>query len=117
MFATAWVDIGVTLTPDNLALLQRLLQHQSLPQFVTPAVSVLRAMMAKGIKEHSEKLEVLKFLGIVALVDPLEARSATAKSNGEDVELVRPAYGGVLDQFGIELVKLLAEVRAMRSRR
>ena len=73
--------------------------------------------MAKGIKEHSEKIEILKFLGVVALIDPLETQSAAAKRNGDDVELVRPAYGSVYSQYGVELVKLLAESDLEESHR
>ncbi|TXT13691.1 hypothetical protein VHUM_01058 [Vanrija humicola] len=101
---TPWVDLAVSLTPDTLSFYQQLLQ-QDVTSLRIPAAGIIRTFAAKGMKDPAEKLQVLKVLDIISLVDPLEQQTRGVK---EDHELVtfRAALAGVVQAYGTELIKI-----------
>lgn len=70
----------------------------------TVAANILRSLTAKGMRDPSEKLQVLKLLDIPSILDPLE--SQTRNSEDHDMILFRAALGGILQSYGTELIKL-----------
>lgn len=78
----------------------------------TVAAEIMRTFAAKGMQDPSEKLQVLKILNAVSLVDPLEASTRDVKDDHQLV-LFRAALASFLQAFGIELIKLteLADVQ------
>lgn len=99
----AWVDLAVSLTPKTLGFYRRLL---STPIRI-PAVAILRTFVAKGIKDPSAKLQVLKVLDILATIDPLEI----ATRSDEDMTF-RASLGGLLSAYGVALVDMWEDVGA-----
>lgn len=100
----AWVDITVTLTPDTLNFYHQVLQ-QDIVSLRTISAEALRTFAAKGMQDPSEKLQVLKILNAVSLVDPLESSTRDVKDDHE-VVLFRAMLASFLQAFGIELIKL-----------
>jgi exportin-T len=99
----AWVDLTVALTPETLGFYHQVLQ-QDVTSLRTLAAGILRTFTAKGMRNPSEKLEVLKFLNILSLLDPLE--SQTRSKEDHDMVLFRASLAGVLQVYGTELIKL-----------
>ncbi|WWC92796.1 uncharacterized protein L201_007755 [Kwoniella dendrophila CBS 6074] len=101
---TPWVDLGVSLSPTSLALYHRILRSRHI-SLRTATANIIRSFAAKGVQDPQARLEVLKVLDIVSLVDPLEVETRGVKDN-EEVVAFRAAVGGVLATFGTELVAL-----------
>ncbi|KAL1411126.1 pre-tRNA nuclear export protein [Vanrija albida] len=101
---TPWVDLAVSLTPETLSFYQQLLQ-QDVTSLRIPAAGIIRTLAAKGMKDPSEKLQVLKVLDIVSLLDPLEQQTRNVKGDHELVNF-RAALAGVIQAYGTELIKL-----------
>ncbi|KAL7425109.1 pre-tRNA nuclear export protein [Cryptotrichosporon argae] len=99
---TPWVDLSVTLTPQTLAFYRQLLQ-QPILTLATPTANVIRSFITKGLQDPAEKLQVLRALEIVALVDPLETQT---RNQGDDATMFRVALGNVVQSYGVELLKL-----------
>ncbi|WWC65824.1 uncharacterized protein I303_108446 [Kwoniella dejecticola CBS 10117] len=99
---TPWVDLGVSLSPKSLSLYHKILQSRHIT-LRTAAANIIRSFAAKGVQDPQARLEVLKVLDVVALVDPLEAETRGVKDN-EEVTAFRTAIGGILAAFGTELV-------------
>ena len=98
----------MTLTPQTLAFYSRLLD-QGITSLRIPAASLLKTLVGKGIKDPAEKLQVLKILNVVSLLDPLEASTRETKGDSELVAY-RVAIGGILQVFGSELVSFVDNV-------
>lgn len=95
-------------------LLFTLLSDPALPIRLATAVALLR-VLAKGLKEPGDKLQLVKVLALGQVVDALEARTrAEQAARGEDTdegeESYREALGRLLNVLGLELSKLM-EVR------
>lgn len=102
-FLLAWVDLSVALTPKSLSLYHRFLQSSYTP-LRTSTTAIMRIFVAKGIKEPSEKLEVMKVLNVLSLLDPLESQTRGAPDDA--MVTFRAGLGGILAAYGTELIAL-----------
>jgi len=105
-----WIDINLTITPSTVPLLFNLLDDPSLPIRLATSVSLLR-IVSKGLKEPSDKLQLLKVLSLGQVLDALESKTRLQQlERGEDTdegeESYREALGKLLNAFGQELMKL-----------
>jgi exportin-T len=107
----AWIDLSVSLTPRTLEFYQRLIQNPSL-QLRTSTAVIFRSFVAKGIKEPQDKLEELKVLDIVGLLEPLEAQT---RDVGDDQELLafRAALAAIYAAYATALIELEENVRQL----
>jgi exportin-T len=105
--ATAWVDLTVALTPTSLSFFLRLLQ-QPITSLRILSASVIKTFVGKGVKEPSDRLQVLKVLNVLSVLDPLEAQ--TRDTGDDEVVTVRVALAGVLALYGTELILFFENV-------
>ncbi|KAI0033548.1 ARM repeat-containing protein [Vararia minispora EC-137] len=110
-----WVDINLTVTAVTVPLLFSLLSDPSLPIRVATSISLLR-IVSKGLKEPSDKLQLIKVLSLDQVLKALEEKTRaehdSRKSQGaedEGEESYREALGKLLNTLGIELIKLLED--------
>ncbi|KAJ7066937.1 armadillo-type protein [Mycena amicta] len=107
-----WIDINLTVTPTTVPLLFTLLADPSLPIRLATS-SALSRIVAKGLKEPGDKLQLLKVLALGQVVDALEAKTRSEKMQrmraDEGEETYREALGKLLNVLGLELVKLIEE--------
>ncbi|KAF8968103.1 armadillo-type protein [Flammula alnicola] len=96
-----WIDINLTVTPTTVPLLFTLLADPSLPIRLATSVALLR-IVSKGLKEPSDKLQLLK---VLSLGQQLERGEDT----DEGEESYREALGKLLNVLGQELAKLIDE--------
>lgn len=112
-----WIDINLTVTPSTIPLLFTLLSDESLPLRLA-ASAALGRIIAKGLKEPGDKLQLIKVLSLGPVLDALETKTREQQViRGNDVdegeESYREALGKLLNHLGLELMKLI-EVRTMR---
>ncbi|CDO78180.1 hypothetical protein BN946_scf184797.g6 [Trametes cinnabarina] len=105
-----WIDINLTVTRDTVPLLFTLLSDPSLPIRLATALALTR-IVAKGLKEPGDKLQLIKVLSLGQVLDALEEKTrAEQKSRGSDTdegeESYREALGKLLNVLGLELCKL-----------
>ncbi|KAH9903044.1 ARM repeat-containing protein [Cubamyces lactineus] len=108
-----WIDINLTVTRDTVPLLFTLLSDPSLPIRLATALALTR-IVAKGLKEPVDKLQLIKVLSLGQVLDALEEKTRTEqKSRGSDTdegeESYREALGKLLNMLGLELCKLTDE--------
>ncbi|KIR29357.1 exportin-T [Cryptococcus deuterogattii LA55] len=96
-----WIDLGVALNPTTLPFYHRLLQ-QPILSFRTATAGIYRTLVAKGIQDPSSRLQVLRVLAPVAVIDPLETETRERKS--EQVATFRTSLGVVLSAYGVALI-------------
>ncbi|KAF8656825.1 hypothetical protein AX16_002373 [Volvariella volvacea WC 439] len=116
----SWIDINLTVTPTTVPLLINLLADSSLPIRLATSVALLR-IVAKGLKEPQDKLQLLKVLSLGQVVDALESKTRAEQiSRGSDVdegeESYREALGKLLNGYGLELAKLAEEPQSAEIR-
>lgn len=90
----------------------------SLPIRLAASVSLLR-IVCKGLREPSDKLQLLKVLSLGQVLDALESKSRLQQlERGEDTdegeESYREALGKLLNAYGQELMKLTEASRWIR---
>ncbi|KAI0067464.1 ARM repeat-containing protein [Artomyces pyxidatus] len=105
-----WVDINLTVTPTTVPLLFSLLSDPSLSIRLATSVALLR-IVAKGLKEPSDKLQLIKVLSLGQVLAALEEKTREEQgSRGDEAdegeESYREALGRLLNMLGQELVKL-----------
>ncbi|EMD34072.1 hypothetical protein CERSUDRAFT_117585 [Gelatoporia subvermispora B] len=115
-----WIDINLTVTPTTIPLLFTLLSDPSLPIRLATSVALLR-LVAKGLKEPTDKLQLIKVLSLGQVLDALEQKTrAEHASRGSDVdegeESYREALGKLLNVLGLELCKLIDEASSEEVR-
>jgi exportin-T len=108
-----WIDINLTVTPTTIQLLFTSLSDASIPIRLAAATALSR-IVAKGLKEPTDKLQLIKVLSLAEVIDALEARTRSEQqARGEDVheeeESYREALGRLLNVLGLELTKLIEE--------
>lgn len=106
-----WIDINLTVTPVSVPLLFSLLSDPSLAIRLATSVALLR-IVSKGLKEPTDKLQLIKVLSLGQVLDALEDRTrAEQVSRGSDVdegeESYRESLGKLLNVLGLELSKLV----------
>jgi exportin-T len=111
-----WIDINLTVTPTTVPLLFKLLADASLPIRLATSVSLLR-IVSKGLKEPSDKLQLLKVLSLGEVLHALEEKTRKEQvERGDDTdegeESYREALGKLLNVLGLELAKLVDEPSA-----
>jgi exportin-T len=105
-----WIDINLTVTPTTVPLLFALLADQSLPIRLATSAALLR-IVAKGLKEPSDKLQLIKVLSLGQVIDALERKTRQEQidrglDTDEGEESYREALGKLLNMLGLELLKL-----------
>ena len=105
-----WIDINLTVTRDTVPLLFTLLSDISLPIRLATALALTR-IVAKGLKEPADKLQLIKVLSLGQVLAALEDQTrAEQKGRGDDTdegeESYREALGKLLNVLGLELCKL-----------
>ncbi|KAI0775191.1 ARM repeat-containing protein [Trametes elegans] len=108
-----WIDINLTVTRDTVPLLFTLLSDPSLPIRLATAHALTR-IVAKGLKEPGDKLQLIKVLSLGQVLDALEEKTrGEQRSRGSDTdegeESYREALGKLLNVLGLELCKLTDE--------
>lgn len=108
---TGWIDINLTVTPNTVNLLFGMLADPSLPIRLATSLSILR-IVSKGLKEPSDKLQLIKVLSLGQVLDALEAKTRQQQiERGDDTdegeESYREALGRMLNVLGMELTKLI----------
>ncbi|KAG9225031.1 hypothetical protein CCMSSC00406_0001818 [Pleurotus cornucopiae] len=106
-----WIDINLTVTPTTVPLLFTLLADPSLPIRLATSVALLR-IVAKGLKEPSDKLQLIKVLSLGQVIDALESKTRNQQTQrgsntDEGEESYREALGKLLNIYGLELHKLI----------
>lgn len=94
-----------------MPLLFSLLSDDSLPIRLA-ACDALSRIVAKGLKEPMDKLQLIKVLSLGQVLDALETRTrAEHASRGSDIdegeESYRESLGKLLNVLGVEVCKLL----------
>jgi len=112
--ASAWIDISVSLTPDTLAFYKQVLQQQQFLSLRGSASKLLMAITNKGMKDPSEKLQVLRVLDLVPLIDPIEAETRELAKDDPDIVAFRTKLSGLLSTYGEELIAI-AEMDDMEA--
>ncbi|KAJ6513272.1 armadillo-type protein [Mycena sanguinolenta] len=107
-----WIDINLTVTPTTVPLLFSLLADPSLPIRLATCVALMR-IVAKGLKEPGDKLQLLKVLSLGQVLDALESKTRTEQiertATDEGEEAYREALGKLLNVLGLELTKLIED--------
>ncbi|KAI0091175.1 ARM repeat-containing protein [Irpex rosettiformis] len=108
-----WIDINLTVTPTTVPLLFKLLSDPSLPIRLATCGAITK-IVAKGLKEPTDKLQLIKVLSLAQVLDALETKTrAEQVVRGSDVnegeESYREALGRLLNMLGLELSKLVDE--------
>jgi len=93
-----------------VSLLFGMLADASLPIRLASSLSILR-IVSKGLKEPSDKLQLIKVLSLGQVLDALEAKTRQQQIERGDVvdegeESYREALGRMLSVLGLELAKL-----------
>jgi exportin-T len=106
-----WIDINLTVTPTTVPLLFTLLSDPSLPIRLATSVALLR-IVAKGLKEPGDKIQLIKVLSLGQVIDALESKTRTQQADrGSDIdegeESYREALGKLLNVLGLELAKIV----------
>lgn len=108
---TGWIDINLTVTPTTVNLLFGMLADPSLPIRLATSLAILR-IVSKGLKEPSDKLQLIKVLSLGQVLDALETKTRQQQiERGDDIdegeESYREALGRMLNVLGSELAKLI----------
>ncbi|KAF7327748.1 Exportin-T [Mycena kentingensis (nom. inval.)] len=107
-----WIDINLTVTPTTVPLLFSFLADPSLAIRLATA-NALSRIVAKGLKEPGDKLQLLKVLALGQVVDALESKTREEKMQrteaDEGEESYREALGRLLNVLALELLKLIEE--------
>lgn len=110
-----WIDINLTITPTTIPLLFSLLPDPNLAIRLATSTALQR-IIAKGLKEPEDKLQLVKVLALGQVIDALESKTraeqaARGSNEDEGEESYREALGRLLNVLGLELSKL-AEVES-----
>ena len=101
----------MTVTPTTIQLLFSLLSDPVLPIRLA-TTNVLLKMVSKGLKEPSDKLQLIKVLSLNQVVESLEEKTRLeqekrGRDSDEAEETYREALGRLLNAVGLELSKLI----------
>ncbi|KAF7330559.1 Exportin-T [Mycena venus] len=103
------VDLGIRTFGSYAGFL---LADPSLPIRLATCVALMR-IVAKGLKEPGDKLQLLKVLSLGQVIDALESKTRTEQSErtetDEGEESYREALGKLLNILGLELAKLVED--------
>lgn len=103
----------MTVTPHTLPIFFRLISDPSL-QIRLAVTQVLLRIVQKGLKQPSDKLNLIRVLSLGEVLQNLEekTRSKTAGEEMSDDDVsYRESLGRLTSGLGQELVKLCEEVR------
>lgn len=100
----------MTLTPETLPFYHRVLK-QPVPSLRIAGASILKTLVGKGLKDQSERLQVLKILDVVNILDPLEASTRDIKDDDDNIAF-RASLGGILQVYGSDLIAFIEEVNS-----
>ncbi|KZV62903.1 KapM protein [Peniophora sp. CONT] len=108
-----WVDINLTVTPSTIPLIFTLLSDPAIPVRIATSNALTR-ILSKGLKEPTDKLQLMKVLSLGEVLSALEERTRAEQAarkgdEDEDEESYREALGRLLNTLGAELVNLFAE--------
>ncbi|KIO34261.1 hypothetical protein M407DRAFT_16794 [Tulasnella calospora MUT 4182] len=109
-----WIDINLTINQHTVPLIFRLLADPSSPIRQATAHALLK-IVQRGLKESSDKLQLIRVLSLGEVLDALERKSREGRKTGngvqadEDEEHFRESLGKLACGLGKELVDLIAE--------
>ncbi|KAI0766752.1 armadillo-type protein [Irpex lacteus] len=108
-----WIDINLTVTPTTIPLLFNLLSDSSLPIRLATCGAITK-IVGKGLKEPTDKLQLIKVLSLAQVIDALETKTRGEQAiRGSEIdegeESYREALGRLLNMLGLELSKLVDE--------
>lgn len=110
---SAWIDINLTVTPHTLPIFFRLISDPFL-QIRLAVTQVLLRIVQKGLKQPSDKLNLIRVLSLGEVLQNLE-ENTRSKTTGEEMSdddvSYREGLGRLTSGLGQELVKLCEEVR------
>ncbi|QRV89824.1 exportin-T protein [Ceratobasidium sp. AG-Ba] len=103
-----WVDINLTVTPVTINILFKLLSDQALPIRLATSAAILR-IVQKGLKEPSDKLQLLRVLSLGQVLDMLETKTRITgdkdDADRDDEVSYRESLGKLTSGLGLELLK------------
>ncbi|KAG8712895.1 pre-tRNA nuclear export protein [Ceratobasidium sp. 395] len=103
-----WVDINLTVTPVTINLLFKLLSDPVVPIRLATSAALLR-IVQKGLKEPSDKLQLLRVLALGQVLEMLETKTRIPanKDDGDNDDEVsyRESLGKLTSGLGLELIK------------
>lgn len=120
-----WIDISLTCTPETIQLLFSVLSSAGTPRSYSltiglATVTALQRMIAKGLKEPSDKIELLRVLDMGKVLGALEERTRESRKerseDDDDDEQFRESLGKLLSTLGLELLDLTKEELASEIR-
>lgn len=106
--------MNLTVTPTTLPLLFRLLSSPALQIRLATSTAFLK-MITKGLKEPTDKLQLIRVLALGEVLTTLEANTRgyagnDDESGNEEKAAFREGLGKLANGLGGELVKLLEDV-------
>ncbi|KAG9091743.1 pre-tRNA nuclear export protein [Ceratobasidium sp. UAMH 11750] len=103
-----WVDINLTVTPVTVNLLFKLLSDPAVPIRLATSAALLR-IVQKGLKEPSDKLQLLRVLALGQVLEMLEAKTRIPgdkdDADKDDEVSYRESLGKLTSGLGLELIK------------
>ena len=110
---TAWIDVNLTVTPTTINLLFKLLSDPALPIRLATSAALLR-IVHKGLKEPSDKLQLLRVLSLGQVLEMLEEKTRISGERDDldkDDEIsYRESLGKLASGLGSELIKFSEDV-------
>ncbi|KAG9047337.1 pre-tRNA nuclear export protein [Tulasnella sp. UAMH 9824] len=109
-----WIDINLTINQHTVPLIFRLLADPSSPIRQATAHALLK-IVQRGLKEPSDKLQLIRVLSLGEVLEALERKSREGRKTGngvqadEEEEHFRESLGKLACGLGKELVDLIAE--------
>ena len=98
------------MTPTTIPLLFKLLSDSSLPIRLATCGAITK-IVGKGLKEPTDKLQLIKVLSLAQVLDALETKTRGEQAMrgivDEGEESYREALGRLLNILGLELSKLV----------
>lgn len=99
------------MTPTTIPLLFNLLSDSSLPIRLATCGAITK-IVGKGLKEPTDKLQLIKVLSLAQVIDALETKTRGEQAiRGSEIdegeESYREALGRLLNMLGLELSKLV----------
>lgn len=106
----SWIDIGLVVTPDTVALLCRLLQDNN-PSIRSAASDALNGIVSKGMKSP-DKMTLLRILNLTSMVGDLERKTRKPEGAHElpDEEVTfREHLAKLTNSVAVEIAKIVED--------
>lgn len=108
----------MTVTPTTINLLFKLLSDPALPIRLATSAALLR-IIQKGLKEPSDKLQLLRVLSLGQVLEMLEGKTRISgdkdDSDKDDEVSYRESLGKLTSGLGLELIKFSEDVSGAKQ--